>query len=349
LKQLVAINTKHTGYTRRPSNMKERVLITGASGFVGYHLIDYALKSNLEVFAAVRKSSQIDHLKEFDIQYTNPDFSSVEALKKELEEKQYTYIIHAAGATAAKTQQDYNTVNADYAFNLALAATQADIKLKKFVFLSSLAAMGPLSTIDGVINDDTAPNPVTAYGRSKLLAEGKLATLTQLPLITLRPTAVYGPRDKDIFIILKQFSKGFEPYIGNIEQHLSFVYVRDLANITVKALFAPGNHKTYNVSDGKIYNRYALANYTKQILNKKTFKIHLPVVLIKALAGLLEKVYAYSSKTPALNIEKLSELNAANWICDIQNVTKDLNYLPEYDLKKGLEETFAWCKKNNWL
>jgi UDP-glucose 4-epimerase len=328
--------------------MSDRVLITGASGFVGYHLVEQALKNHLEIFAAVRKSSQIAHLEPLNIQYTDLDFSNVDALVKELEEKQYTYIIHAAGVTAAKTE-DYNKINAGYAYNLALAATKANITLKKFIFISSLAALGPLHDIGDLINEHTPPRPVTAYGRSKLLAEEKLASLSSLPLITLRPTAVYGPRDKDILIILKQFSKGFEPYIGHIDQRLSFIYVSDLAKIAVTALFSPVTNKTYNLSDGKSYDRYALANFTKQILNKKTFKIHLPTILIKALAGLLEKVYVYSSKTPALNIEKLSELNAVNWICSIEKITKDLNYLPEYDLKKGLTETFAWYKKNNWL
>jgi UDP-glucose 4-epimerase len=329
--------------------MKERVLITGASGFVGYHLIEHALKNNLEVYAAVRKSSKVDHLNEFPINYVYPDFSNVDSLIEELEDKQYTYIIHAAGVTAAKTQDDYDRVNADYSFNLASAAAQSNIKLKKFIFLSSLAAVGPLENIEGIITEQTTPNPVTAYGRSKLLAEQKLATITSLPLITLRPTAVYGPRDTGIYIILKQFSKGVEPYIGRIAQHLSFIYVKDLAKITVNALSSPINNKTYNLSDGKVYDRYALANYSKEVLNKKTIRIHLPLILIKVLAGFLEKVYAQSSKTPALNIEKLNELNAVNWICDIKNVTQDLNYLPEYDLKKGLVDTFAWYKKNNWI
>jgi len=329
--------------------MKERVLITGASGFVGYHLIEHALKNNLEVYAAVRKSSKVDHLKHFPIQYVYPDFNNADSLIKELEDKQYTYIIHAAGVTAAKAQKDYDRVNADYSFNLASAAAQANIKLKKFVFLSSLAAVGPLNDIEEIITENTIPNPVTAYGRSKLLAEQKLNTLTSLPLITLRPTAVYGPRDTGIYIILKQFSKGFEPYIGKIDQHLSFIYVSDLAKITVQALFSPIVHKTYNLSDGKVYDRYALAKFSKEVLNKKTIRLHLPLLLIKALAGFLERLYARSNKTPALNIEKLNELNAVNWICDIKIVTQDLNYLPEYDLKKGLTDTFAWYKKHNWI
>ncbi len=329
--------------------MKERVLITGASGFVGHQLIEHALKNGFEVFAAVRKTSDINHLKHLDIQYCYPDFNNIDALITELEQKQYSYIIHAAGVTAAKTQQDYNKINADYTYNLALAATKAAIKIKKFVFLSSLAALGPLNDVTDILHDDSPPKPVTAYGHSKLLAEQKLAALPALPLIILRPTAVYGPRDKDIFIILKKISQGLEPYIGTTQQQLSFIYVNDLAQITIKALKANVTRKSYNVSDGKIYSRYDMADFTKQILNRKTFKIHIPLFIIRVLAGFLEKIYAYSSKTPALNIEKLNELNAINWICDITNIQADLNFSPQYDLKTGLKQTFLWYQKHRWL
>jgi UDP-glucose 4-epimerase len=327
----------------------ERVLITGASGFVGYHLINEALRNNLEVYAAVRKSSDVGHLENLNIHYTYLDYNDVQSLVNELEGKQFTYIIHAAGTTAAKTADDYNWVNATYTYNLALAATKANIPLKKFVFLSSLAGLGPLPDGGNTIKDDTHPNPVTAYGKSKLLAEAQLKPLTSLPLITIRPTAVYGPRDKDIFIILKKFSQGLEPYIGKMPQQLSFVYVKDLAKVAVQALFSNVTHKTYNISDGKAYNRYALADYSKQILGKKTFKIHLPLFLIRGLAWFLEKAYANSKATPALNIEKLSELTAANWICDIERAKTDLGFAPEYDLYAGLKESFEWYKANGWL
>src|ERR1700744_6276971 len=142
--------------------MKERVLITGASGFVGYHLIIEALQNNLEVFAAVRKSSRIDHLKEFDIQYVYPDFSNVSSLKKEIQEKKYNYVIHAAGVTRARNAKEYNTINADYTANLAQAIIDSGENIK-LVFVSSLAATGPLNNIKGIITESTIPQPITAY------------------------------------------------------------------------------------------------------------------------------------------------------------------------------------------
>lgn len=200
--------------------MKKRVLITGATGFVGYHLIKAALASDLEVYANVRRSAAADHLKDFQINYVDLDLSSIYLLKENIEEKKYDYIVHAAAVTKAKKLDDYNQVNAIYTRNLALAASKSEHPIKKFVFISSLAALGPLNQKNEKLTDKGASNPVTNYGISKALAETYLAQIQNLPLITFRPTAVYGPREKDIFILIKTIKAGFELYIGKQEQEL---------------------------------------------------------------------------------------------------------------------------------
>jgi UDP-glucose 4-epimerase len=328
--------------------MKERVLITGASGFVGYHLIEEALKNNLEVFAAVRKSSKTDHLKHFDIQYTYPDFTDVAALKKELTEKKYDYIIHAAGITKARSKKEYELVNAGYTHNLALASLQSGIKLKKLVLISSLAAIGPLNSLTGIITAETTPRPVTAYGTSKLHAEENLKAFSSLNYTILRPTGVYGPRDRDIFIFFKQLAKGIEPYIGNMQQKFSFIYVTDVAKAAIKALHA-GNKKAYNLSDGNFYDRYELGNLAKEVLNLKTVKFHLPVNFVKLIATIAEKYSSLSNKASTLNVEKLNELMAVNWHCDIEDAKADLGFYPGYNLKAGVRETLDWYKQHKWL
>ncbi len=326
--------------------MKERILITGASGFVGYHLIEAALRQNLEVFAAVRRSSNIEHLQHLDIQYTNPDFTNIEALKKEIREKNYSYIIHAAGSTRAPDEAAYTLVNITYAANLASAA--ASVGVKKFLFFSSLAALGPAPP-QAIITENQVPKPVTTYGKSKMIAETHLHVfgMAGLPLVVLRPTAVYGPREKDIFIILKTFAKGLEPHIGRSPQQLSFVYVTDLARAALQLTLSAAVG-SYNISDGNSYDRYALANITKRLLGRKTVKIHLPVFLVKGIAGLLQAI-ARKGATPALNKDKLAELTASNWNCSIEKLKGTIGYQPEYDLEKGLAETLKWYKENKWL
>jgi UDP-glucose 4-epimerase len=328
--------------------MKERVLITGASGFVGYHLILAALENNLEVFAAVRKTSKIDHLKNLNVQYVYLEFNDLPALKKNLQEKQYHYIIHAAGITRARSANEYNRVNAEYTNNLARAASAIGNNFKKFVFISSLAAIGPLHHLNDIITEESFPQPVTAYGRSKLLAEDQIKKIDGLNYTILRPTAVYGPRDKDIFIFLKQVAKGVEPYIGRIQQKLSFIYVSDLAKASILALWT-GDKNSYNLADGKFYNRYELANITRKILNVKTIKFHIPVKFVKMIAFISEKVSSLSNKAPVINMEKLNELKAVNWSCSIEKAKHDLSFYPAHDLQAGLTEAFSWYKSNNWL
>lgn len=329
--------------------MKERVLITGASGFIGFHLIEAALREGMEVYAAVRPSSDVSHLAPLDIKYIMPDFNNADSIRKELEKERFTYIIHAAGTTREKTQEAYNRINATYTQNLALAAASADIPLKKFVFLSSLAAIGPIAYTDvKPIDELSEARPVTSYGRSKLLAEQYLQDI-QLPLITIRPTAVYGPREKDIFIMFKTLKGGLEPYIGRQPQTLTFVYATDVAQAVIKALQCDMVNKTYNLSDGKQYSRYELADLIKSVLGRRTLKMHVPMGIVRLIASSLERAYARSSKAPVINREKLFELSAENWNCSIENIKKDLGFMPEYDLAKGVTQTIKWYQANNWL
>jgi len=328
--------------------MKKKVLITGASGFVGYHLIEEALHNNLDVYVAVRKTSQVSHLSGLNIQYTYPDLGDIISLKKELQEKQYDYIIHAAAVTRARSQDEYNDINAEYTYNLAAAAKTADINLKGFVFISSLAAIGPLKNLNGVITEETIPEPITAYGKSKLLAEEKLKSVGGLHYTILRPTAVYGPRDTGIYVFFKQLKKGIEPYIGKATQKLSFIYVKDLARIALKSMYMC-NRQTYNIADGNFYDKYELGGIAKNVLNLRAAKFHLPVNFVKIMAAVNEKVSSLGNKAAILNTDKLKELTAANWACDIEHAKQDLGFYPAYDLKKGLTETLLWYKQNKWL
>jgi len=327
----------------------KKVLITGASGFVGYHLISEALALDLDVYAAIRPDSNVKHLQDFPIHFVNLDFSSVQKLKTQLEENQYEYIIHAAGVTKAKSKEIYDYINAELTNNLAMAIQSANYKVEKFVFVSSLAALGPLKDLTLQIEDNTVAKPVSNYGASKLLAEKHLSKYKDLPLVVIRPTAVYGPREKDIFILVNSIKKGLEPYIGNIIQQLSFIYVKDLAEIILKTLTSDIVNRSYNVSDGRVYSRYALADFTKSFLSKKTFKFHIPLALMKLSAGIIDLMYKGSEKTPVINSEKIEELIAVNWSCDIKNIKRDLGFSPKFDLKAGLEETLSWYKVNNWL
>lgn len=325
--------------------MREKILITGASGFIGAHLIEAALHKGLEVHAGIRKKSNIQHLQSLPVKFVVLDYKNPVLLKQQLQANQYQYIIHAAGATRAFTQNEYNTANVESTINL-MNAVQQSTMLKKFIFISSLAAVGPLNYSNGLITEDSLQVPVTAYGRSKLLAEDEVKQ-SPLSWIIIRPTAVYGPGEKDLLKLIKGIEKGWDVYIGKKEQTLSFVYVKDLATVTVNALFENVFNEAFNISDGQLYSRYKWADIVLAQTKRKAVRLHFPYTLIKTISYLLGGIGKISGKPALLNSDKLNELVAANWGCSIQKAENQLNFKPAYDLDKGLAETIDWYKKTN--
>jgi nucleoside-diphosphate-sugar epimerase len=333
--------------------MNGRVLITGANGFIGYHLTKAVLKAGFSVDAAVRKGSDLALLQSINnnqLSYVQLNYASLESLQEQIKLAQYDYVIHTAGATKASNWDAYYQTNAANSAQLAKASL-ASSHLKRFVFISSLAALGPIQYQETLpITEQSTPQPVTSYGKSKLVAERELLAIPELPMTIIRPTAVYGPAEKDIFIMFKMFAQGIETYIGHQPQKLSFVYVEDLVAAIVLAL-KPSEimHSTYNISDGNVYSRYELAELFKKATGKKTFLLHLPEVVVKALAIGLEGISKLTGKTSVLNREKINELTAQNWQCSIEAAVKDLGYKPQNDLSIGIAKTIAWYQENKWL
>jgi len=234
-----------------------------------------------------------------------------------------------------------------YTINLATAAAK-NKRVKRFVFISSLASIGPSKNAAESITENTPRNPVTAYGKSKLNAENNLKKV-DIAATVFRPTAIYGPREKDIFIVTKTLCKGIDPYIGRTAQQLSFVYGPDMGEIAVKALKQTGGNAEYNITDGKSYSRYAYADIVKGILNKKAVRFHLPLPVIKAVLFVVERINRAMKKVSPVSIEKLNELTAVNWTCDISKAKKELGFEPKFDLEKGLKASLDWYKENKWL
>lgn len=319
--------------------MKRKVLITGSNGFIGYHLIEKCLQEGLEVMAAVREGSRYEHLKDLPVQMVTLHYGEAGDLRQCLEALSPDYIIHAAGSTKARSYEAYHRANAVATSNL-LAAAQG-LGLKKLVFISSLAALGALPyDSPHRIHEDTPPAPLTSYGRSKLAAEQLVKEEKNIPWVIIRPTAVYGPREKDLLVMINGIRRGWEAYIGPRPQKLSFIYVKDLAAVVVESCLNPqAVHRSYNISDNRCYDRYTFGNIVKKELNRKTIRLHVPLPLVRGLAWLLERV---SPEVPVLNREKVSELVAENWDCDSSAAIRELGFQPAYDLEAGLAETLQW-------
>lgn len=326
--------------------MKNKILITGASGFLGFHLINEARKRDLEVYAAVRKSSDVSHL---DTRLVYLDYSSVDQLSGILSEHNFDYIIHAAAVTRSKDPAMYEKVNVQYAENLALAASRLPW-LKSFVFVGSLAAVGPVSYNAPKLTENSPKNPVTGYGESKKRAEEVLLKIQNLPLTIVRPTAIYGPREKDLLVLFRTIIVGLDLYIGRKPQKLTFIHGEDAATAILTAAQKPFDQvRIYNLTDGNTYSRYAIADSIAEVTGRKAFRFHLPVALVSAVAGMLEFLYRWSEKYPVLYRERINEVTAESWDCDTDMLRKELDFTPKYNLETGLVETLQWYFIQKWL
>ncbi|MEZ4952295.1 MAG: NAD(P)-dependent oxidoreductase [Saprospiraceae bacterium] len=329
----------------------KKILITGASGFVGSHLVEEALSRNLQVYAGIRKNSSRQFLQDSRIHFFEMNFSKTDELKEKLNNAKFDYIIHNAGIVSAPKLKDYYTVNFDYLKNLIEALNASDSIPEKFIYISSLASYGPASSTDlsDFLKEEDAKKPINTYGKSKLKAEEFIYSQNDLPYIIIRPTAIYGPREKEILTFFKLINKNIEGYIGFKKQHLTFIYVKDLTKTILDATLSRVSQKSYFISDGNYYSQTDLGKYAKQLLSKKTFRMHVPVSLVRGIAWLLEQPAKITGNYPALNLEKVSILESMNWKCDLTALKEDLNFKPQYNLEKGLEETLQWYKKNGWL
>lgn len=333
----------------------KKILITGASGFIGSFLVEEALSRNYKVFAGVRSSSNRTYLNHPDIVFFETDKTDKYVLKNKLirhlnEYGKFDYIIHNAGITKSCNQEDFEKVNYHYTKNLIGALSELNIVPDKFVYMSSLASFGPgnENTLKA-IQDADIPNPISLYGKSKLKAEQFINSLNQFPYLIFRPTGVYGPREKDYYVLFKTLNKRIETFIESSDQYISIVYVKDLARLVFDALESSIINKSYFVSDLENYTTSEFNNVVKKELNKKTIPIVFPLKLVKLIAFISEKLACISGKPSTLNREKLKEIACKNWRCDSSETVKDFGFRPAYNLHKGINETISWYRKEKLL
>jgi len=336
--------------------MNNNLLITGASGFIGSHLVEEALQQGFEVIAGIRPSSSKQFLQDNRIHFVELDFSSPVLLKEQLSAfKQlhggFSYVIHNAGITRANSKMDFHTVNCGYTQNLADALDASAMPLQKFVLISSLAAYGPGNPVSfAPVETGQAQAPISAYGKSKSSAEEYIRSTSNFPYLIINPTAVYGPRDKDFLQFVKLIQSGFELYIGTNKQMVSMIYVKDLARAVISLLKSSSVNTSYIVSDGKAYYKEELGNTLKSLLHKKTIKLKIPALPVHLVIAVIEWMQQLFTNTlPFLNTEKVKEISSANWLCDSSALWNELSSTPHYSLEAGMKETVEWYQQNHWL
>lgn len=333
----------------------DNVLITGASGFIGSFLVEEGLRRGFTVYAGIRKTSSKEYLTDPSIRFLEMDFSSEDKVIQTLDECKvagirFKHIVHNAGLTKAQKKEAFTEVNVNNTRNFVTALQRTDMMPEKFIYISSLAAYGPgdPATMEPVKLAGPA-RPIELYGKSKLEAETWLQAQPDLPWIFIRPTGVYGPREKDYFVFFQTISRGIEAYIGSDRQILTFIYVKDLVRVVFDAIASPFTRKAWFVSDGKEYTAREFSDITKKHLNKKTILLVVPTGIVKQLAVFLEGFYSLWGSIPTLNTDKYRVLSSTNWRCEVKPLQDDLHFKAEYDLDRGVEDALEWYRSHHWL
>jgi UDP-glucose 4-epimerase len=327
------------------------LLITGGTGFVGGHLVKAAHDAGHNIFLLVRENSNRSYLNFSGITFLIAELTDESALEKaflQLKDKKVKidFVIHCAAVTKAKSLDVFLKVNTEGTVLLLDFVKQYQAQIKQFVFVSSLAASGPTEFGKTILLEDE--NPITDYGRSKLEAE-KILKKSNLPYVIFRPTAVFGPREKDIFTLFEIVYNGVLPLIGSHQQALTFIYVHDLVTLLLSALNVSEINKTYFVTDGNVYDKSALGDCISKQRTRKPIRFTIPLGIVKTLAFFSQSFYGIQGKLAPLNSEKYKELKAASWNCDTKKTFEDFNFKPLYDLEKGVKETALWYEKEEWL
>ena len=330
-----------------------KILITGASGFIGSFIVEEALRRGMETWAAVRGSSSRVYLADERIHLIELNLSSEEQLINQLRPHQFDYVVHAAGVTKCIDKQDFYRINTDGTKNLVTALLKLEMPLKRFVYLSSLSVFGAIREQQPYeeIRETDNPQPNTEYGRSKLEAERWLEGLGEdFPYVILRPTGVYGPRERDYFLMAQSIKQHIDFAVGYKQQDITFVYVTDVVQAVFLAVEKGQTGRKYFLSDGKVYQSTTFSDLIHEELGRPWWiRITAPVWVLRIVTFFGEHIGRLTGKISALNNDKFNILKQRNWRCDIQPAIDELGYQPQVDLKEGVRRSIKWYRENGWL
>lgn len=326
--------------------MGRRALITGATGFVGGHLVERLAADGWELHALVRSTSDTRLLEERQVQRWTGDLHDAALLRRACEGMDVVY--HLAAVTAARNEAGYEHANVEGTRVLAEAIAAADHRPRRLVYLSSYAACGPAPT-DGEVRLVDPPGPLTAYGRTKLAGEGVVRGLEGggVEVVVIRAPAVYGPGDPALLPYFRLIRRGLAPLPGKGEGRLHLIFAPDLADALAAAATAPAG--TYPVAGPGVHRWSEVVDTIAQVMESRPLRLPLPAMLVRAAAGATQAVGALAGRAVPFNREKAEEMLAPGWVCDLSGSDAVLPPERATSLREGISRTVRWYTRRGWL
>ena len=322
-----------------------KILITGASGFIGSRLRDQLLASGGDVVALRRPGSPPANTG----RSVEADYADLGALERMVADERPDYVLHVAGVTKGVTYEDFRRGNVMPTRNLLGALREKHPDVRRFVLVSSLAAYGPSAT-SAPQREENPPHPVEHYGKSKLEAEQVVEDEAgDVRWTILRPSGVYGPGDVDYFNLFKSAKRGWNVFFGNKERVMSIIYVDDCVRGILEGAGheATANEGYFLTSDDPVTWEEFQGEVVRAV-GRRARTLNLPEALVTIAAFGGELATRIDKKPRLLNLQKVKMGAQQAWTCVGDAARRDFGFSAEVGLADGLERTHAWYEANGW-
>ena len=321
-----------------------KVIVTGATGFIGRHLIDRLLARGFEVWALVRDPAKAAELKKRNVRPLPGDLFSIPALPDG-----FDLVYHLAGCTRSLKSAAYYNVNQMGTASLCRALAGTGRTGFQLVLLSSLAACGP-SAADGPIRESDPPHPVSAYGRSKLLGEQEaLKHSGRFRLVILRPSAVYGPGDRDFVEYFRMIEKTFFPIVRK-QKTASLCYVKDVAEaLALCAGRDIPSGEVINLAGPETQDWEQMGDAAVRAMGIRPRKVRISLGVLHAAAVASEVRSLLTGNISLFSRDKYKELIQPGWVADTAKAREILGFEARTPVEAGMRETISWYREQGWL
>jgi len=322
-------------------------VVTGASGFVGSHIVDELLRNDARVRCILRPKSPTHWLDGKPVEILRLDEMDLDRLAAAVADA--AWIVHAAGITQARSPKEFHEINVGGTERMLRAAMASNGNLQRFLYISSQAAGGPAAEGKPVVESDR-PDPASTYGISKLRGEELTMLLkSRMPVVSIRPPAVYGPRDKAFLRLYRLLKRHVMPVL-RADERFTLVYAEDLARAAYLALTHPrASGEIYFVGEPESTDSVEMGECIRRALGTWAVTVRPPGFVLQTGALVGELVGLATGSPPLLSREKLREITAGDWLCSSAKIRSQLGWTPQVGLEEGIARTAAWYREAGWI